>query len=496
MGSRCHIGIFRKSKYPRLQESTSVTITFELSPPEKELTITPHASGLEFFPRDLVISPVHLEDGKLYRSNMTLTARLPGIHSVTYTLSGVAADSYQSVTPDAVVVFENGTCCNGTLDNSLPVGCHKIKLLKCPLGGKSLYATSTESWKITRGKVSTKGIASVLSLNNLTLPLGIQGAALDKLNVSQVSALISEDQCKSQPSKNIQCLPTEILALAFLQSLRGSLPSWFRLIPSKTLSSFDTNDAITYIWTGLQLKGVLKGLGLSINEQSYYSALLYTGDLSVEVNKSSVTLPKYNQNTHLVVTELCSQFWPANVLIMFNPLSYEALQSMPIYQQLASQGWIVSAMAVQFSRRGALNFLVNTKMQSDKLVSGDLELFGRVEKVVNGSHPIISLGVLFGGIATYKTSNIDQVSSYRVESLLLYVNSNAILGDPGATSRDDAILSGESLLRGLKSPWELILTEPVPEVVEFHPANWAEKYFSAQSAMRSSWVTLSPSCMK
>ena len=38
--------------------------------------------------------------------------------------------------------------------------------------------------------------------------------------------------------------------------------------------------------------------------------------------------------------------------------------------------------------------------------------------------------------------------------------------------------------------------EPVPEVVEFRPADWAEKYFSAQSAMRSSRVTLSPSYTK
>ena len=71
-----------------------------------------------------------------------------------------------------------------------------------------------------------------------------------------------------------------------------------------------------------------------------------------------------------------------------------------------------------------------------------------------------------------------------------------ILGNPGATSRDDAIFSGESLLQELKSPWELILTEPVPEVIEFHSADWAEKYFSAQSAMRSSRVTQSPSYTK
>ena len=71
-----------------------------------------------------------------------------------------------------------------------------------------------------------------------------------------------------------------------------------------------------------------------------------------------------------------------------------------------------------------------------------------------------------------------------------------ILGDPGATSRDEAIFSGESLLQELKSPWELILTEPVPEVVEFRPADWTEKYFSAQSPRSSSRVTLSPSYTK
>ena len=48
----------------------------------------------------------------------------------------------------------------------------------------------------------------------------------------------------------------------------------------------------------------------------------------------------------------------------------------------------------------------------------------------------------------------------------------------------------------LNSPWELILTEPVPEVVEFRSADWAEKYFSAQSARSSSRETLSPSYTK
>ena len=61
--------------------------------------------------------------------------------------------------------------------------------------------------------------------------------------------------------------------------------------------------------------------------------------------------------------------------------------------------------------------------------------------------------------------------------LLLESIGRTILGDPGATSQDDAIFLGESLLQELNSPWELILTEPVPEVVEFRPADWAEKCF-------------------
>ena len=79
------------------------------------------------------------------------------------------------------------------------------------------------------------------------------------------------------------------------------------------------------------------------------------------------------------------------------------------------------------------------------------------------------------------------VQSFRSYST---IEENFILGNPGA------IFSSESLLKVLNSPWELILTEPVPEVVEFHSADWAEKYFSAQSARSSSRVTLSPSYTK
>ena len=46
-----------------------------------------------------------------------------------------------------------------------------------------------------------------------------------------------------------------------------------------------------------------------------------------------------------------------------------------------------------------------------------------------------------------------------------------MLGIPGATSRDHATFSDQSLLQELKSPWELILIYPFPEVVEFHPAD-------------------------
>ena len=78
--------------------------------------------------------------------------------------------------------------------------------------------------------------------------------------------------------------------------------------------------------------------------------------------------------------------------------------------------------------------------------------------------------------------NLDILRSENIEGqLLVNLVEVYILANPGTTSRDDAIFSGKSLLEELKSPWELILTKPVPEVVEFHSADWAEKYFSAQS---------------
>ena len=83
-----------------------------------------------------------------------------------------------------------------------------------------------------------------------------------------------------------------------------------------------------------------------------------------------------------------------------------------------------------------------------------------------------------------------------MQHLNVNLKKHHILGDPGATSWDDAIFLGESLLQELKSPWELILTEPVPEVLEFRPADWAEKYFSAKSVMRSRRITVSPSYTK
>ena len=396
MGSKCQVGIFRTPKYPRLEQNNSLNVTFELSPPKKELIITPSASALVFHPRNLVITPVKLERGTLYLANMTITSRLPGIHLITYTLSGLAAKSYQAVLPDTVIVLANGTSCNETSLTSFPVGCYKIRLLKCPKGDSVLYARSTESWKISQRRASTKGLASIL-YGNLTLPLGIHGATLDKLSHSSVST--EKEECQTQSPINVQCLASETLASVFLRSLNDSFPSWLRLIPLKTLSSFEPNDVITYIWTGKELKGILKGLGLSVKDESFYSVLLYEGAITVKVNQSSLNLPKYGKNSFLLVAvELCSQprALPANVLLAFNPLSFGAMQNMPVYRQLATQGWNISALAMQFSRHS--------------LIQGNMEFYGRVGKTIGGIDPIRSLGVLLVGNVMSETTDSKIVS--------------------------------------------------------------------------------------
>ena len=76
---------------------------------------------------------------------------------------------------------------------------------------------------------------------------------------------------------------------------------------------------------------------------------------------------------------------------------------------------------------------------------------------------------------------------------------NAILGVPGAASGDDAVFSGEGLLQQRKSPWVLIITEPVPEVLEFQLARkiFLMKYlfflsatiFTIYFCFRISWLS-------
>ena len=420
MGSKCQVGIFRTPKYPRLEQNNSLNVTFELSPPKKELIITPSESALVFHPRNLVITPVKLERGTLYLANMTITSRLPGIHLITYTLSGVAAKSYQAVLPDTVIVLANGTSCNETSLTSFPVGCHKMRLLKCPKGDSVLFARSTESWKISQRRASTKGLASIL-YGNLTLPLGIHGATLDTLSHSSVST--EKEECQTQSPINLRCLTSETLASVFLRSLNDSFPSWLRLIPSKTLSSFEPNDVITYIWTGNELKRILKDLGLSVKDESYYSVLLYGGAITVKVNQSSFNLLKYGKNSFLLVAvELCSQPLPANVLLAFNPLSFGALQNMPVYRQLAAQGWNISALAMQFSRHGGLTYTVKAWGESNSLVPGNLEFYGRVGKSIRGIEPIHSLGVLLVGNVISETPYTKNVSQIEKLSNLTLVN--------------------------------------------------------------------------
>ena len=67
--------------------------------------------------------------------------------------------------------------------------------------------------------------------------------------------------------------------------------------------------------------------------------------------------------------------------------------------------------------------------------------------------------------------NLVPRSTMKISTLIYTSELLLILGDPGATSRDDAIFLGESLLQELKTASELILTEPVPEVVKFRPAD-------------------------
>ena len=161
----------------------------------------------------------------------------------------------------------------------------------------------------------------------------------------------------------------------------------------------------------MELKNVLKGLGLSLNDHTYYSVLLYTGAITVEVNGTSVKLPKYGKNSFLLAAvELCLDALPSKVVLAFNPQSYIALKNMPTYQELATKGWNISVLAMQFFGQRTTSYSVNAGNGVNVFIPGNLELFGRVEKTIFGSHPIHSMKMSLVGNAVIGIQDNSNVS--------------------------------------------------------------------------------------
>ena len=81
--------------------------------------------------------------------------------------------------------------------------------------------------------------------------------------------------------------------------------------------------------------------------------------------------------------------------------------------------------------------------------------------------------------------------------ILSIVREQAILGDPGATIRDNAISAGESsYFKSWRAPGNLFLPNQFQKGSNFVPLIGQKNIFSVQTAMRSSWVTLPPSYRK
>ena len=62
-----------------------------------------------------------------------------------------------------------------------------------------------------------------------------------------------------------------------------------------------------------------------------------------------------------------------------------------------------------------------------------------------------------------------------MDKVWIFSGTTHILGDPGASSRDDAIFLAKVYFKSRRAPGYLF----TPEVLEFHPAGWSENDFLA-----------------
>ena len=337
-----------------------------------------------------------------------------------YLLSGLSAVNFEPPEKDTLFVEEAQNSTNKTTGESsslrhftLPVGCHKLELGKCPRGSDVIVSSSTSSWKARGLVTSTDGVVT-LEVGKTVLPLSLLGASIKSKNSPS-----DEKGCEAFQSNysSEELIKSNVLTRAFLEAFQSSLPSWLVVaLPQRRKSkSFFKSDVRSSVFSDSELRRMDVGNGQPLIDKTTFSLLL-SRNINLTVEGDTDILGSYRKSPFAMAVDLCSPS-PKTVIVRPASTHVDEVKNISVFKRLMMNGWDLTMYSLQISRTRSIEKLEKGLywngedfMRIGSSAKGNLALVSSFKKSFR-NQGIVNCHVIFDGTMVIGVDNLDNVSN-------------------------------------------------------------------------------------
>ena len=376
-GKTCEVLLINAPEFSALSVNSEIEFTISSSP-DREFTlrlISDDRKFLKVIPPYVTFSQAHTEH------NITMKIKKTGKYTLKYRITDETLN-YQPI-PPATILVNNGTVNKsnyfskyGVRPGILKSGCCSSEALfhiQCPSSAIKLFLKSTCGW-IERETFYSPGII-FSSDNKFDMPIAIAGAKVRKqksnINLLSLNKDEFENDCITCSNGSIgnvlesdvqaQCnimpislndvqsfLCHESLASTYFSHSSKLTPKWLKL---NALSSNRTHDMHSYM-VDLVYPEDLKTMSgcskLTTATDGIYSVMLYSGSLTVKIDKESVQLQTNKLSSFCFAVNLC-EGKSSPLYIAIPDEAQTVLQSLKFMRDLENKGWTVTVSSLVIS---------------------------------------------------------------------------------------------------------------------------------------------------
>ncbi|XP_074652144.1 uncharacterized protein LOC141906735 isoform X2 [Tubulanus polymorphus] len=344
-GNTCHRGLVTVDM-PDVVNSDTPSQIIVYAKPKNELIIRPVGKNLIFSPIEVVIK--YPKTSAIFN----VISKAQGRHRVDFILSGIDSPIFGLAPGLGELVLLAGDVFTRLQlpRKTLPKGCFKIDIAKCPDGTNKLTfsLSSSSPWyrlKSNSNVLFTFGIVFAES-GKLAIPVSLIGLLVDESDNGFKMAFVSSnlkaddgqkvlgdrENCLEIPlsSKDIrELMYSNAFARQYLLSLYEQLPAWIRLT-EKEMPLLTFADMKADLMLGKDTQKLLSCQGAPIHDDRYYSIFQFQSGASMSILNKTVNLfsPLKGKKFCLIV-DICKDA-ARTVVLMLPPGSRDILDGLDI----------------------------------------------------------------------------------------------------------------------------------------------------------------------